>query len=57
MNEHEKYKRTLKEFIERVRGSFGDKISRIYVYGSFAKGTFSPYSDIDVLLVYRNVDT
>jgi len=56
MNEEEKYTKTLKEFVYRVRSLFGDRISRIYVYGSFAKGTVSPYSDIDIFLVYKNID-
>ncbi len=43
--------------IERIKEllySFGDKLEAIVLFGSYARGNFHRYSDIDLLVVLRN---
>ncbi|MEM2282710.1 MAG: HEPN domain-containing protein [Candidatus Hadarchaeales archaeon] len=49
-------KEALDEFIRRIRAGFGNRITGIYLYGSMAKGKAEVSSDIDVLLVYKDID-
>lgn len=44
---------TLANFQNRALGLFPDAISRIVLYGSYARGEASPESDVDVLVVLR----
>ena len=44
---------TLTNFQNRALGLFPDAISRIVLYGSYARGEASPESDVDVLVVLR----
>lgn len=44
---------TLANFQNRALGLFPDSISRIVLYGSYARGEASPESDVDVLVVLR----
>ena len=37
------------EFIDKVRSKY--KISRVYIYGSFAKGISHKWSDIDLAII------
>ena len=39
----------VKEFINKVRNKY--KISRVYLYGSFAKGISNKWSDIDLAII------
>lgn len=43
-------------FVSELRNYFGEKILGIYLFGSTAKGTATPESDIDVLVVYSGID-
>lgn len=36
---------------ERFRGAFGDRLDRLILYGSYARGEAKPLSDVDVLVV------
>lgn len=45
----------LDEFKERLLEAFKEKIVGVYLYGSLGKGEARPESDIDVLIVYRDV--
>jgi len=44
---------TLANFQNRALGLFPDAISRIVLYGSYARGQATPESDVDVLVVFR----
>jgi len=44
----------LKKFVKKIREKLNDKIWGIYLFGSFAKGSDSPESDIDVLIIYSD---
>jgi nucleotidyltransferase-like protein len=46
-------KTTLSNFQNRALGLFPDTISRIVLYGSYARGQATPESDVDVLVVLR----
>ncbi len=43
-------------FVSELRDHFGEKILGVYLFGSTAKGTATLESDIDVLVVYSNID-
>jgi len=49
-------KKVLREFTTRLQQLFQEGIAMIYVYGSLAKGTATPSSDIDVLIVYKDIE-
>jgi hypothetical protein len=46
-------KTSLTNFQNRALGLFPDAISRIVLYGSYARGQATPESDLDVLVVLR----
>jgi len=46
-------KTSLANFQNRALGLFPDAISRIVLYGSYARGKATPESDLDVLVVLR----
>ena len=46
-------KTTLANFQNRALGLFPDAISRIVLYGSYARGQATPESDVDILVVLR----
>ena len=46
-------KTSLVNFQNRALGLFPDAISRIVLYGSYARGQATPESDLDVLVVLR----
>jgi len=43
-------------FVSELRDHFGEKILGVYLFGSTAKGTATLESDIDVLVVYSDID-
>jgi len=43
-------------FVSELRDHFGEKILGVYLFGSTAKGTATSESDIDVLVVYSDID-
>ena len=45
---------TLKEARARLSEMYGDRITRIILYGSHARGEARPESDVDVLVVLRD---
>lgn len=49
-------KLALDKFTRRLRDPLGDKILGIYLFGSTAKGTSAPDSDVDMLVVYTGID-
>ncbi len=46
----------VERFASELRDSFGEKILGIYLFGSVFKGTDTEESDIDILVVYSNLD-
>ncbi|MEA1963673.1 MAG: HEPN domain-containing protein [Candidatus Aerophobetes bacterium] len=51
-----KVKDVMDYFVSKLRDHFGEKILGIYLFGSTAKGTATSESDIDVLVVYSDID-
>ena len=51
------YKQFLKQLLERLRNHLGeDVITAFALFGSVARGEARPDSDIDLLIVYKEVD-
>ncbi len=48
-------RRALESFIRILKGSYGDRIRKIILFGSVAKGEAEEDSDIDVLIVANEV--
>jgi predicted nucleotidyltransferase len=46
-------RRVVAEFAARVRARFGDRLARIVLFGSRARGDVTEESDIDVLVLVR----
>ena len=40
-----------KSVVEKTIDAFGEKINRIVLYGSYARGDYTPKSDIDVMIL------
>ncbi len=53
-NNPERWEEALDEFARRARGLLGDKLSRIILYGSRARGDATPESDVDILVLLKN---
>jgi len=51
----EPYRRLLEKLIETLRGRFGDDLISVVVYGSVARGEAKRDSDVDLLIVARNL--
>ncbi|HUV85900.1 MAG TPA: nucleotidyltransferase domain-containing protein [bacterium] len=52
----ENWQRAVLEFARRAREELGDHIVRIILYGSRARGDYTEDSDIDILVVVRDID-
>lgn len=52
----EELQTVLREFQTRMKALFGDRIRDMRLYGSYAKGTAQPHSDIDILLVLEPLE-
>lgn len=46
-----KINKVLKEFINGVNKLFGDRVKKIILYGSYARGDFNESSDIDIMIL------
>jgi len=44
----------LKEFKREVSRILGDKVVDVILFGSYARGNYTPESDIDVLIIVKN---
>ena len=40
-----------KEYVTEINNIFGDKLKKVILYGSYARGDFDDYSDIDVMIL------
>jgi predicted nucleotidyltransferase len=45
--------KALKEFIKSIKTKYEDKIDRIILFGSYARGDYRKESDIDVLIIWK----
>ena len=52
----ERDRRAIETFVERVRHAHPDKVQRIILFGSKARGDNHTHSDIDVLLIVSDED-
>ncbi len=43
----------LKEFVNALRAKLGDRLVKVVLFGSYAKGLADEFSDVDVLVVHR----
>ncbi len=46
--------KALKEFINNTKAKYGDKIERIILFGSYARGDYRKESDIDILVIWKD---
>lgn len=46
----------VEQFLTRIREAYGEKIGRAALFGSKARGDWSDYSDIDILLIVPDTD-
>ncbi len=42
---------TITEFVKQVKFVLGSKLSRVILYGSYARGDFNENSDIDIMIL------
>lgn len=47
-------KAIVRDFQKRLQYLYGDRFVRVILYGSFARGTATEHSDIDVLVVLKS---
>lgn len=52
----ERINKILSEVEKKTRGLFGEKIKKIILFGSYARGDFNPDSDVDILIVVEDDD-
>ena len=45
----------ISEIVNRVTEKLGDNVVKVVLFGSRARGTAGPRSDVDIILVVRNV--
>lgn len=45
--------RLLRDLKQRLRALYGERLARVVLFGSVARGEDTPYSDVDVLVVLR----
>lgn len=46
-------KEAVEDFVREVKKTYGEKLSQVFVYGSYARGEAKPDSDLDVLVVLK----
>jgi len=51
--ENKTRKKALEEFVNNIRTKYGDRIERIILFGSYARGDYRKESDIDVLVIWK----
>jgi len=43
--------RAIKEFVQALKSKYRDRVRRIILFGSYARGDYTEESDIDILIV------
>ena len=51
----EKERQTIKELIDELKKLYGDNLSCVILYGSKARGDATEDSDVDILVVLKNI--
>ncbi len=46
----------LNEFTARIKSLFGNRLEKVILFGSYARGDYEKESDVDVMLLVRNSD-
>ncbi len=49
-------RRALAEYLTRLREQFGDQVQHVILYGSKVRGDFDAESDIDLFVVFKELD-
>ena len=52
----ENINKVISEFITAINNKFGDRIKKIILYGSYARGDFNTSSDIDIMILTNFTD-
>ena len=47
----ENINKIISEFITAIKDTFGDRVKKIILYGSYARGDFNTSSDIDIMIL------
>ena len=47
--------KVLDEFLKKCKEKFGDDLISIILFGSYARGTATEYSDVDLLVIAKNL--
>lgn len=51
---YENYQALLEQLVQLLQARLGDRLTTVVLYGSVARGTATPQSDIDLLVVVRD---
>ena len=41
----------IKEFLEYLKGHFGNRVRGVYLFGSYVRGDYDEESDVDILVI------
>jgi predicted nucleotidyltransferase len=56
MTQEPKIKRLLREVEQKLKAVFHEKLDRIILYGSYARGDYGDESDIDIMVLIHDGD-
>lgn len=49
-------RQVLEQFVQDIRRLLGDRVSKVILYGSYARGDYGAHSDIDLMILTRMTD-
>jgi len=52
MKDKDNKKKAVEEFIRKIKGEYGDKIEKIILFGSYARGDYRGESDVDIIVLW-----
>jgi len=52
--QYEDYRALLNQLVQLLRARLGDRLTSVVLYGSVARGTATPQSDVDLLVIMRD---